>query len=429
MYAGAWSMLRARARRDERATPRAGDALGAATTASGATRRRWSSQWREAARRPTRGCCEARASGGCWDVLAERGLTLLVTREYEHLRDGAHRRATAARDELHAASPPLGPGRRPARARSSTSRARATPTRSSSSSRSTGHARRRRPRRPRRGAAALPVRARFLPGLRSTSTTSRSSAARSTATPSATTRSSRLPATRAGSEVVWWPRGDRARRRGRTSRATTCSSTRSPPDADSIARSSRPRRRRCPARRPGHRNFPVDGRGVVFSGATREPVARGLTRPHSARLHERRALGRQQRLRRARRRSATGAPVTVARLPGWTRGLCVRRRRRVRRHLARDPALRAYAPGLEVERERLRRPRGRHSRAAACSAACTWPAGNQIFAVEVAAARLHDGLSVHVGAAAPSRARASALLRFSTGQGAEDEPWTTTSAC
>ena len=39
------------------------------------------------------------------------------------------------------------------------------------------------------------------------------------------------------------------------------------------------------ARRPGHKNFPVDRRGVIFSGATREPVARGLTRPHSARLH------------------------------------------------------------------------------------------------------------------------------------------------
>src|SRR5207253_8648852 len=44
---------------------------------------------------------------------------------------------------------------------------------------------------------------------------------------------------------------------------------------------------RISSRRPGHKNFPVDGRGVIFSGATREPMARGLTRPHSARLHER----------------------------------------------------------------------------------------------------------------------------------------------
>lgn len=39
-------------------------------------------------------------------------------------------------------------------------------------------------------------------------------------------------------------------------------------------------------RRPGHKNFPVDGRGVIFSGRTREPYACGLTRPHSARLHQ-----------------------------------------------------------------------------------------------------------------------------------------------
>ena len=39
-------------------------------------------------------------------------------------------------------------------------------------------------------------------------------------------------------------------------------------------------------RRPGHRNFGVQGRGVVFfSGKSREAVARGLTRPHSARLN------------------------------------------------------------------------------------------------------------------------------------------------
>ena len=32
-------------------------------------------------------------------------------------------------------------------------------------------------------------------------------------------------------------------------------------------------------RRPGHLNYPVDGRGVVFTGDTREVIARGLTRP------------------------------------------------------------------------------------------------------------------------------------------------------
>jgi uncharacterized protein (TIGR03032 family) len=74
------------------------------------------------------------------------------------------------------------------------------------------------------------------------------------------------------------------------------------------------------SRRPGHRNFPVDRRGVIFSGATREPVARGLTRPHSARLHHDElwvndsGYGRLAAIR-------DGRPVTIAKLPGWTRGL------------------------------------------------------------------------------------------------------------
>src|SRR5581483_1694692 len=31
--------------------------------------------------------------------------------------------------------------------------------------------------------------------------------------------------------------------------------------------------------RPAHPKYPVDRRGVIFSGATREPIVRGLTRP------------------------------------------------------------------------------------------------------------------------------------------------------
>ena len=42
------------------------------------------SQWREAADVDPR-LLEWRASRGWWDLIAELGLTLLVTREYEHL--------------------------------------------------------------------------------------------------------------------------------------------------------------------------------------------------------------------------------------------------------------------------------------------------------------------------------------------------------
>ena len=77
------------------------------------------------------------------------------------------------------------------------------------------------------------------------------------------------------------------------------------------------------ARRPGHRNWVclrISARGVVFSGATREPV---LSRPVAAGTDEPalrapcpgRALGRRQRLRRPRAlRSDQFA--TVTRLPG-----------------------------------------------------------------------------------------------------------------
>src|SRR5262245_54373485 len=77
---------------------------------------------------------------------------------------------------------------------------------------------------------------------------------------------------------------------------------------------------RMGSRRPGHRDFKVDRRGVVFSGATREPIAGGLTRPHSARLHRSRLWALDSGY--GGLCSIDGGEVeTVARLPGWTRGL------------------------------------------------------------------------------------------------------------
>jgi hypothetical protein len=73
--------------------------------------------------------------------------------------------------------------------------------------------------------------------------------------------------------------------------------------------------------RPGDPTFPVDRRGVIFSGASREAIARGLTRPHSARLWENRiwvdnsGYGEVGFIEGEKFRA-------VSRLPGWTRGLC-----------------------------------------------------------------------------------------------------------
>jgi uncharacterized protein (TIGR03032 family) len=139
------------------------------------------------------------------------------------------------------------------------------------------------------------------------------------------------------------------------------------------------------ARRPGHRNYPVDGRGVLFSGATREPVGRGLTRPHSARLHDGKVwvdnsgYGELGFVR-------DGGFESVARLPGWTRGL------RILEHPAGRPIalvgtsrviprFRQYAPGLDVEKSRC----GVHAvdlTNGRTLASLEWPAGNQIFALE-----------------------------------------------
>jgi uncharacterized protein (TIGR03032 family) len=135
------------------------------------------------------------------------------------------------------------------------------------------------------------------------------------------------------------------------------------------------------SRRPGHLNFPVDRRGVIFSGATREPMARGLTRPHSARLHrdelwvDDSGYGSLATIR-------DGEPVTVARLPGWTRGLT----------FAGDiafvgtsrviPRFAHYAPGLDIDRSTCA-VHALDIRSGEVLGSACWPAGNQVFDITV----------------------------------------------
>lgn len=141
--------------------------------------------------------------------------------------------------------------------------------------------------------------------------------------------------------------------------------------------------------RPGHLNYPVDGRGVIFSGRTREPICTGLTRPHSARLHQGKVwidnsgYGEFGFVR-------DGRLEVVARLPGWTRGL----------RLVGDTAFVAtsrvipkfarYAPGLEFSATRCA------IHAVSCTTGRTlgsieWPSGNQVFAVDSISDKLTTG--------------------------------------
>jgi uncharacterized protein (TIGR03032 family) len=131
---------------------------------------------------------------------------------------------------------------------------------------------------------------------------------------------------------------------------------------------------------PGDPTFPVDRRGVIFSGATREPVVRGLTRPHSARLRkgelwvDNSGYGEVW-------RGKPGKCAPFARFTGWTRGLC----------FVQDvlfvgvskvlPRFQAYAPGLRL-RESWCGLAAIDSRSGKLLGKIKWPHGNQIFAID-----------------------------------------------
>ena len=150
------------------------------------------------------------------------------------------------------------------------------------------------------------------------------------------------------------------------------------------------------ARRPGHQNFPVDKRGIIFSGATREPIARGLTRPHSARLHNQKIwvdnsgygeLGIAE----------DGKFISVALLPGWTRGLCFHKDIAFVGTSRVIPRFRQYAPGLDVDASIC----GLHAvntKSGKTMGSLIWPYGNQIFAIDFISSQVTSGFPFQAGA-------------------------------
>lgn len=137
---------------------------------------------------------------------------------------------------------------------------------------------------------------------------------------------------------------------------------------------------RISARRPGHKNFPVNRRGVIFAGATREPIAYGLTRPHSARLHQHQlwvdnsGYGEVGIV-------ANGGFTPVAQLPGWTRGLCFHGRIAFVGTSRVIPRFRQYAPGLDVNSS-LCAVHALDTSSGQVLGSLIWPYGNQICGLE-----------------------------------------------
>jgi len=133
-------------------------------------------------------------------------------------------------------------------------------------------------------------------------------------------------------------------------------------------------------RRPGHANFPVDKRGVIFSGSTREPIAYGLTRPHSARLHAEKIWVDNSgygELGFIENQSFTA----ITPLPGWTRGLCFYNDVAFVGTSRVIPRFRQYAPGVDADASQC----GIHAVDTVTGSilgGIIWPHGNQIFAID-----------------------------------------------
>lgn len=153
---------------------------------------------------------------------------------------------------------------------------------------------------------------------------------------------------------------------------------------------------RMSARRPGHKNFPVKQRGVIFSGATREPVVRGLTRPHSARLHQGCVWVDNSGYGEVGFADGGGGFVVAARLPGWTRGLCFHGHYAFVGTSRVIPRFRQYAPGLAVDTSVC----GVHAvnlESGQVEGGVLWPNGNQIFAVDWAESQAITGFPFAAG--------------------------------
>jgi uncharacterized protein (TIGR03032 family) len=352
--------------------------------------------WSEPAALVDPAVLRAHVRGRFWEALAERDLTLVVTREYEHLvlglsAPGGRPHAThlplphpsgvaydAARGVLHIAAT-RNPNQVITLAPLAGLRARGDL-----------------PAQAPEGRPLMPVRTRFLPGclylhdLALIGGVLHGNAVGENAVVRF--------APDGGVERVWWPRAIEGPDGPDFSRNSLqlISIAAGADVASSYFSASAERPGRL---RPGHRSFPVDRRGVILSGRTREVVARGLTRPHSARLHDGRvwvANSGYGELGLCRE----GRFEAQLRLPGWTRGLCFAGDIAIVGTSRVIPRFRQYAPGLDVERSECAVHIIDLARSEVLGS-IVWPAGNQIFAIEALPGSFTGGF-LRKGARTPS---------------------------
>lgn len=153
--------------------------------------------------------------------------------------------------------------------------------------------------------------------------------------------------------------------------------------------------------RPGHLRYPVNKRGVIFSGATREPFAQGLTRPHSARFY-RGAVWVDNSGYGELGYADAGSFHPVVRLPGWTRGLCFHGNTAFVGTSRVIPRFQRYAPGLNVESS-ICAVHAVDMRTAKIKGRLSWDWGNQIFAIDWLPREVTSGFPWVVGRKKPAR--------------------------
>jgi uncharacterized protein (TIGR03032 family) len=204
-------------------------------------------------------------------------------------------------------------------------------------------------------------------------------------------------------EPVWWPKAiecdGRPDRNGNRLQLNSIAAGPTLEASFFSASAAKPSRRR-----PGHRNFAVDGRGVIFSGATREPIAIGLTRPHSVRLHDGRLWVDNSGYGEVGVIDREGQFGAVARLRGWTRGLCLVGDVALVATSRIIPRFRQYAPGVEADRSEC----GLHvvdTTTGQVRGSLIWPSGSQIFAIDVLRAEACRGFPFSAAGGVSARAR------------------------